>query len=332
MYHALHRLQADVLHMQAPNPAGIVAVLAGRPHPPVVVTYQSDVVKQKKLARLFGPLEKQFYRRVQLIFATSPTYPPGSRFLSDYRDRLVVLPMGLELDPYLNPSPQSLLAADGLRKRYKGPLWVACGRLVYYKGLPTAIQALPGTPGTLLIVGDGPDLASLQAEADRLGVRDRVVFVGSLPYQEIVPYYLAADAFWFPSSARSEAFGLVQVEAMAAGCPVINTSIPDSGVAWVSRHDESGLTIPIGNAAALAQAARRITEDPALRARLSAGARARAIADFDDRVMARRSLDLYESLRQNQGDPSSKEIKLSDWVRDANGVGRPVGTQSPNLG
>src|SRR5205814_697475 len=104
----------------------------------------------------------------------------------------------------------------------------------------------------------------------------RVVFLGDLPCRQIVPYYLAATAFWFPSNARSEAFGLVQVEAMASGCPVINTAIPGSGVAWVSRHDESGLTVPMNDPLALARAARRLLDEPGLRERLASGGRERA--------------------------------------------------------
>jgi len=322
MYGELHRVKADVVHMQAPNPAGILAVLAARLRLPVVVTYQSDVVRQVWLARLFQPLETRFYNRVRLILSTSPTYPAGSRLLSENRDRLLVLPMGIDLSPYLHPTAEYQQAAQALRARYPGPLWLACGRLVYYKGLTTAIQALSQAPGTLLIVGDGPDQSALEAEAKRLGLGQRVIFVGSLPYQEIVPYYLAAEAFWFPSSARSEAFGLVQVEAMASGCPVINTNIPNSGVAWVSRHDESGLTIPMGDVDGLVEASRRIVEEPGLRARLAAGARARAIAEFDDSLMAIRSLDLYKSLMHQR--PPTTEVKLSEWVHDVNRVGPQV--------
>ena len=145
----------------------------------------------------------------------------------------------------------------------------------------------------LLLVGDGPARAALEAEAQALGVRDRVVFLGAMPYQQIVPYYLAADAFWFPSIARSEAFGLVQVEAMACGCPVINAAIPDSGVAWVSPHEVSGLTVPVDDPIALADAATRLMTEPGLRDRLGASARERAAHEFDHRVMAERSLKLY---------------------------------------
>ena len=141
----------------------------------------------------------------------------------------------------------------------------------------------------------------LQAEAKRLGVDDRVDFLGNLPhYLDVVPYYLAADAFWFPSNARSEAFGLVQVEAMASGCPVINTQIPHSGVPWVSRHEETGLTVAVNDPVALAAAARRLLTETGLRPRLAEAARRRAAAEFDHRIMAERSLEMY---RRGLADP-----------------------------
>jgi glycosyltransferase involved in cell wall biosynthesis len=146
----------------------------------------------------------------------------------------------------------------------------------------------------LLLIGNGPDLPILQAEADRLGVKDRVVFLGNLPhYLDLVPYYLAAHALWFPSNARSEAFGLVQVEAMASGCPVINARIPHSGVPWVSPHEETGLTVAVDHPVALADAANRLINEPGLRDRLAAAARIRATREFDHRVMAERSLSIY---------------------------------------
>jgi rhamnosyl/mannosyltransferase len=309
---ALARVRADVIHMQAPNPAGVLAVLTARPRLPLVVTYQSDVVRQKLLAALFQPLERLFYRKVRLILSTSPTYATGSRFLADYRDRLTVLPMGIDLGPYQHPSAAHQDAARGLRARYPGPLWLACGRLVYYKGLGTAVRALRHTPGTLLVVGDGPEQPALQAEALRLGVRDRVVFVGAVPYQEIVPYYLAAEAFWFPSNARSEAFGLVQVEAMACGCPVLNTALPGSGVSWVSRHEETGLTVPVNDPGAFAAAALRLLREPGLRTRLAAAGRARSRREFDHRVMAERSLSLYRGVLE--GRPLTPVYEASQCV------------------
>lgn len=202
--------------------------------------------------------------------------------------------MGLELAPYLTPSKQDVKEAKALRSRYPGPIWLACGRLIYYKGLENAIQALPHVAGTLLIVGDGPERTSLESMAQRCGVAERVVLVGDLPCRRIVPYYHAATAFWFPSNAKSEAFGLVQVEAMGSGCPVINTAIAGSGVPWVCCDGESGLTVPVNDPSALAAAARRLLEESGLRSRLAEGGRARATADFGARRMAERVAQVYD--------------------------------------
>lgn len=305
----LKRVEADVLHLQVPNPTMILALLAARPRPPLVVAYQSDVVNQKLRAVLFRPLERFAYKRVRLILPSSPNYSGGSPFLRAYTDRLHVLPMGIDLKPYLEPSDDDREKADRIRAEYapRGPLWLCAGRMVYYKGLINAIRALASIEGRLVLIGDGPDAPQLRDEALRLGLANRVIFLGNLPhYLDVIPYYLAADAFWFPSNARSEAFGLVQVEAMACGCPVINTQIPHSGVPWVSLNEETGLTVAVNDPEALASAARRLIAEPGLRDRLAAGGRQRAAAEFDHRLMAERSLSLYRSILNGPGPAASR--------------------------
>ena len=156
----------------------------------------------------------------------------------------------------------------------------------------------------------------LERLAARLDLKDRARFLGKVPRDEdLAAYYLASEAFWFPSNARSEAYGLVQVEAMASGCPVINTAIPHSGVPWVSRHEETGLTVPVDDPAAFAAAALRLLNEPGLRDRLAAGARARAIAEFHCDAMGSRSKELYSTtlaaarLDSGHGWPSKPEQK-----------------------
>jgi rhamnosyl/mannosyltransferase len=297
MVEGLRKVEADILHMQVPNPTMILALLLARSKIPLVVTYQSDVIRQKLRAALFRPIERLAYRNVRAILSTSPSYPGGSSFLRSYHDKISLLPNGIDLGPYLKPSAEHVAEADRIRTSYQGPLWLGCGRQVYYKGFLNAIRALTRVSGTLLLIGDGPDHAMLRAETETLGLTDRVVFLGNLPhYMDLIPYYLAADAFWFPSNARSEAFGLVQVEAMACGCPVVNAAIPHSGVAWVSPHEETGLTVSVDDPIALADAANRLLTEPGLRDRLSIAARERAINEFDHRVMAKRSLAIYEDV------------------------------------
>ncbi len=170
------------------------------------------------------------------------------------------------------------------------PLWLSVGRLVYYKGLATAIDALDSVPGRLMIVGRGPLERELRARAVDRGVAERIEWAGHVDDDALVGAYRAATALWFPSNARSEGFGLVQVEAMASGCPVINTAIPHSGVSWVSLDGESGLTIPLGDPAL----ARRRLESAARRTRSARPPQppggCSGPSEFDDRVMARRSL------------------------------------------
>jgi glycosyltransferase involved in cell wall biosynthesis len=287
---------ADLVHLHTPNPTMLLGLMLSGDRRPIVVSHHSDVVKQKLRRVLFGPIERAVYDRARLVLAMSPPYIAGSSILRRCTDRVGVLPIGLDLAPYLEPTPEVLAAGEILRRSFPGPLWFSCGRLVYYKGFETAMHALRSVPGTWLIAGDGPLRRPLERLAVRLAVQDRVRFVGRLLRDEdLAAHYLAAHTFWFPSNARSEAYGLVQVEAMASGCPVINTAIPHSGVPWVSRHEESGLTVPPNDAAAFAAAARRLLEEPGLRDRLAVGARARSVAEFDRETMGSRSMMLYHA-------------------------------------
>ena len=288
--------EADLLHLHTPNPTMILGLLISGDRRPLVVSHHSDVVKQRLRRLLFSPMERACYDRARLILAMSPPYIAGSGLLRRYPDRVAVLPIGLDLAPFLGPAPEVREHGDRLKRSYPGPLWFFCGRLVYYKGLETALLALRSVPGTLLIAGDGPARSRLERLAARLDLQDRVRFLGKVPRDDdLAAYYLASEAFWFPSNARSEAYGLVQVEAMASGCPVINTAIPHSGVPWVSRHEETGLTVPVDDPAAFAAAALRLLEEPGLRDRLAAGARARAISEFQCDAMGSRSKELYST-------------------------------------
>ncbi len=286
--------EADLLHLHTPNPTMILGLLRSGDRRPLVVSHHSDVIRQRVRRLLFRPMERACYARSSLVLAMSPPYADGSRVLRRCAERVGVLPIGLDLAPFLEPSSEVMEHAQRIRQDHPGPIWFACGRLVYYKGLSTALRAIPEVPGTLLIAGDGPARRGLERLVDRLGVQERVRFLGRVPRDEdLAAYYRASDAFWFPSNARSEAYGLVQVEAMASGCPVINTAIPHSGVPWVSRHEETGLTVPVNDPVAFAAAARRLLDEPGLRDRLAEGARARAIAEFDEETMGRRSIEFY---------------------------------------
>lgn len=310
----LRKDPVDILHLHVPNPTMLLALLAFGKRYPLVITYHSDIIRQRKLGALLRPFEHRVFRRAGRILCSSPTYSTGSELLRHYQPKLQVVPFGIDLEPYLRPNVRVLAHARDFREQYGGPLWLSVGRLVYYKGLHNAIQALRLAPGKLLLVGEGPLKKDLTRLAEDTGVADRVVWLGQITTEQLIGAYHAATALWFPSNARSEAFGFVQVEAMACGCPVINTAIPASGVSWVSRDGETGLTVPVDDPIALAKAACRLAAEPELREELSRGARERACAEFDHRLMARRTLEVYRALLPSGG-ASAAPVSSSETVQ-----------------
>lgn len=278
----------DIVHLHTPNPLMLLACASLPMGPDLLITHHSDAVRQKRLAALLSPFEDRVYSRARVVFSDSPGYADGSPRLEAHSRKVSVLPLGIDLEPYLNPSNGVLSQAESIRQGHPGPLWLMVGRLVYYKGHSVALEALARVPGTLLVIGTGPLDVELRLAARTLGVADRVSWMGHQPDHVVAAAYRAATALWFPSVARSEGFGLAQVEAMASGCPVINTAIPGSGVPWVSLHGVSGLTVPMQDPLALAEAARRLSENATLRAGLAEGAKARAISEFDHHLMASR--------------------------------------------
>ena len=294
---ALRDSEADLLHLHTPNPSMILGLMLSGDRRPLVVSHHSDILKQRLRHLLFGPFERACYDRARLVLAMSPPYVAGSALLRRYPDRVAVLPIGLELAPFLAPAPEVRAHRDRLRRYLSRPA------LVFLRPARVLQRTRNRAPGPAVRPRHLADRrrwagACAAGTTSRHGLisKDRARFLGDVPRDEdLAAYYLAADAFWFPSNARSEAYGLVQVEAMASGCPVINTAIPHSGVPWVSRHEETGLTVPVDDPAAFAAAALRLLEEPGLRDRLAAGARARAIAEFQCEAMGRRSLALYST-------------------------------------
>ena len=283
-----------IIHVHTPNPTMLTALMMRPPRIPLVITHHSDIIKQRVLKYAFRPVEHLVYRQASRILTTSSEYIEGSKFLRLYKNSLNTLPLGLDCSGYIQPSQAALSYARRLKKTYGAPIWLTVGRLVYYKALHVAIEALALVPGTLIIIGTGPLEQELKNQAKQLGLENRIVWLGRASGDVLTGAYHAATALWFPSNVRSEGFGLVQVEAMASGCPVINADIPCSGVPWVSRQEKEGLTVPINDPVALAQAAQRLLDEPDLRKRLATASRDRACKEFDHRVMAERSFEIYE--------------------------------------
>jgi rhamnosyl/mannosyltransferase len=260
---ALSRRRYQIIHFHFPHPMGVLSYLASikpRDHK-VVITYHSDIVRQENLLKVYAPFMRAVMARADAIICTSPDYLASSAQLRPFRDKCRVIPYGIDLTQF-ELTPEIERQAAEIRARFRGPLLIGVGRLIYYKGFEYAIEAMREVADAqLLIVGSGPLAEALRARARACGVAERVHLLGEIHNQALTPYYYAADIFVFPSIARSEAFGIVQLEAMACRRPVINTAL-DSGVPFVSRHNESGLTVAPRDAAALACAINELIAAP----------------------------------------------------------------------
>jgi glycosyltransferase involved in cell wall biosynthesis len=297
MVRKLRRIDADLVHIHLPNPTGVLSLMMSGYRGRIIATWHSDVVRQRHLARLFAPIQRSFLSRCSAIIATSVNYAESSPDLVSFRDRTAVVPYGIDVGVFRHP-PRELVAS--IRRRYRSPLLLAVGRLVYYKGFEYLVRAMKRVNGTLLIIGDGPQRESLMREVTASGVGDRVVLLGEMQSSEIAPYYHASDVFVLPSIARSEAFGIVQIEAMAAGKPVINTRIP-SGVPFVSLNGVTGITVAPRDVDALEHAINRLLHDETLRLRYGQAAIHRVDAEFSAGKMVSRIRDLYASVIGERG-------------------------------
>lgn len=286
----INRSRADIVHLHFPHPTGVLAWLASRHPGKLVVTYHSDVVRQRVLGALFTPILHRALGQAAAIVCTSPQYVESSPVLQRHVDRCRVLPFGVPSGTLERPDPR---AVAEIRARFGDRIVLSVGRMVGYKGYEYLIRAMREVDGRLLVVGNGPLRPELEREIAAAGVGDRVALLGSVP--DMAPYLHACDVFALASVQRSEAFGIVQVEAMASGKPVVNTAL-DSGVPYVSRHGETGLTVPPRDPAALAGAINRLLGDAALRQRLGGAGRRRAAALFSVDAMRTATLDLYDEL------------------------------------
>jgi rhamnosyl/mannosyltransferase len=285
---------ADVIVLHEPNPMALVAYFLVRPGSPLVVWYHSEVIRPRWRYRLFyRPFLEFALRRASRIVVGSPPMMEAAA-LAPYRDKCVVVPYGLSRDRY-EASPAIMKRAAALRQSLGGPVLLFVGRLVRYKGVEVLLRALPGLHAKTVIVGDGPLRGALQQSATALGLDDRVQFVGSVTDEELLTWYYVSDVLVLPSTSRQEAFGLVQLEAMLCGRPVVSTNLP-TGVPWVNQHGQTGLVVPPGDVAALRGALARLVCDDDLRRRLGETARARASSRFAAEDMCRAVVQVYQDI------------------------------------
>ena len=287
----------DIVHLHLPDPLShLVSLLLPRKIKRVI-TWHSDIVKQKKLLEMYQPwLGRLVHKADAIVAATQAHFSSSTQIPKDVDARkLRVIAYGidhaaLELTPAMEPRMREIRQLAG------GKLLVyALGRHVYYKGFDVLIRAMRTVDGVLILGGDGLLRESLQAQAEQLGVAGKVLFQGRIPEDQLAAYFHACDVFCLPSVEQSEAFGLVQAEAMACGKPVVNTWL-HNGVNEVSRDGETGLTVPVRDPVALAAALTRLAREPELRETLGRNAVLRARSEYSMVGMTSAHLALYREL------------------------------------
>ena len=282
---------ADVIHIHSPYPPAELAFVTTPSRARAVITYHFDVVRQRALAPLYAPLIRRALIRCDRIVVSNPNLARTSPMLKNLSWKVSVAPPGIDFGDF-QLSGDELPLVRNIRSPYRRPIVLFVGRLVYYKGVDFLIKAIRGVEAELVVIGRGPLEPQLRQLASREGVADRVHFLGGLSRTELKLQFHACDLFVLPSVARSEAFGLVLLEAMAAGKPLITTEL-GTGTSWVNDHSRTGLVVPPGNVDALGQAIKSLLEDPTRRSCMSQAARKRVREVFSYQGFCRGYLEAY---------------------------------------
>jgi glycosyltransferase involved in cell wall biosynthesis len=292
----LRRSRADVIVIHEPNPMALVAYrVSARRQQPLIVWHHSDVIRAEWMYRAFyQPLARYTLRRASRIAVSSPNLRDHAREVQHYRHKCVVIPFGIDVNR-LRDSAQPPAWLREFRLRCPGPFALTVGRMVRYKGVDHLLRALAGTGMRAVVIGDGPELPHYRSLTVSLGLHDSVLFPGSVPDEELTAAYHACDMFVLPAVTSQETFGMVQLEAMACGKPVISTNLP-TGVPWVNVHERTGIIVPPGDALALRQAMLALGSSPERRSEMGAQGRDRVAQEFTLEAMARRVVTLYEDV------------------------------------
>ena len=296
----LAREEADVIVLHEPNPMALVAYFLARPRGRLIVWYHSDVIRPSWRYRLFyRPFLRFALSRAARIVVSSPALGASAPELQDFQAKCKVIPFGIEARS-ADAVGATVQRAEEIRRGANQPIVLFVGRLVAYKGVDVLLEALKGLNAVALIVGQGPLRARLKEQARELGVYNQVRFLGSVDDDELAALYRACNVFVLPSVTRQEAFGVVQLEAMAAGKPVVSTDL-GTGVGWVNRHGETGYVVPPRDARALHDALGRLLADANLQKSMGEAAAKRVRSEFTLERMIDDTLSLYRDVTAAAG-------------------------------
>lgn len=283
--------KADIIHFHFPYPFADILHLISCVNRPTVVTYHSDIIKQKQLLKLYRPLKRKFLSSVDHIVATSPNYMASSKVLSDMVDKVSVIPLGIDKATYV-------LASEGRlnywQQKVGSKFFLFIGVLRYYKGLHTLLEASRYSDYPIVIVGSGPIENELKQQTIELGLTN-IYFVGFLPEEDKVALLELCYAVVFPSHLRSEAFGVALLEGAMYGKPLISCEI-GTGTTFVNIDNETGLVVPPSDPAAFRQAMDHLWNNTEQAKKMGQRAEERYWEMFTAKQMSISYVSLYEKL------------------------------------
>jgi glycosyltransferase involved in cell wall biosynthesis len=291
----MRRVPSDIVHIHMPCPMGEIAFLLARPDVPLILSYHNDIVRQPITRRLYAPFLRQILKRADRILVSTSAYRDTSTALKDFAGKCQVVPYGIDIERF-RPTPAVMRQAQALQSRFARPIILFVGRLCHYKGLEYLIPAMEQLDAALLIVGKGP----LEKDVRRLIARHggEVHLAGFVSDQELPAYYYASQMVVFPSTIRSEAFGLVQLHAQACSHPVIASDLP--GVSTVTRHGKTGLIIPPLSSEAIVDAASRLLGSSDLRQEMGSGGYRRVTELYQAQRMVERIQNIYQEVYESR--------------------------------
>lgn len=294
----LKRETFHILHIHMPNASAIFAVMMARPLGKIVLHWHADVVSSDidktlgMFSRFYNPLQDFLIRKADRIIVTSEEYLKYSQPLSRVKKKCVVIPLGL--DPSRLKSDKDKV--NKIKKTFDRKIVFSLGRFSYYKGFTYLIKAMKYVDAILILGGEGKEKNILKQLIREEKLKDKVLLVGRIPEQDLGSYYEACDVFCLPSIEKTEAFGLVLLEAMRFKKPLVTTKIDGSGISWVNQHGITGFTVEPKNPWALAEAINAIISDSFLARRLGENAYKRFEENFPIDLVAQKIYSQYTAL------------------------------------
>jgi len=298
----IRKYSGDILHVHEPFPLADISMIMfpklKENFSRIVVSWHSDIVRQKWVLSFYKKFILKFLGVADKIIVSNPNMINNSDFLPFFEDKIEVIPIGVNLD-WVDSCQESNFLSDEIRSSNKGPMILSVGRLVYYKGYEYLIDAIKLIPdASLVIIGSGPLKNKLVERINKLNLSSRIKIIPEVDEKTLHSYYKACDLFVLPSVEKSETYGIVQIEAMACGKPVICTEV-GTGTTFLNLHEKTGFVVPPRNTKLLAEAIDKLITNQELRLKLGMYAKERALKEFTDKKMVEENYKVYQDLLNN---------------------------------